>query len=144
MGLPGMEDDWLVQAAKTALWFEERMSLANASRLGFIRRRVSRKEKARNVAECQQPDACLTTVARDSRVLVDSLRCWVRLAGAAGVSKLEREDLGAQLPFVPVGIDDLPSEQVVEIEADGVIVRLPANSSAIRIVAVAAYLGRLA
>ena len=139
-----MDEDWLVQAAKTALWLEEDMSLAKAGRLGFIRRRVSREERARIVAECRQPGACLTAVARRNRVLVESLRRWVRLAGGAGVAKLEREDLGAQPPFVPVVVDDLPSEQVVEIEADGVIVRLPANSSAIRIVAVAAYLGRLA
>ena len=41
-------------------------------------------------------------------------------------------------------VDDLPSERVATIEADGVVVRLPVDSSAMRIVAVAAYLGRLA
>ena len=95
-------------------------------------------------AECQQPGVCLTTVARRNRVSLENLRRWVRLAGGAGVAKLEREDAAAQPPFVPVVVDDLPSEQVVTIEADGVVVRLPADSSAIRIVAVAAYLGRLA
>ena len=139
-----MEDDWLVQAAKTALWLEEDMSLAKANRLGFIRRRVSREEKARIVAECQQPGACLKMVAQRNRVSVDKLRGWVRLWAGGGVAKLEREDVAAQPSFVPVVVGDLPSADAVEIEADGVIVRLPADTSAIRIVAVAAYLGRLA
>ena len=139
-----MEDDWLERAAKTALWHEQDMSLAKANRLGFIRRRVSREEKARIVAECQQPGACLDMVAQRNRVPVDRLRSWVRLAGGGGVAKLEREDVAAQPSFVPVVVDDLPSPDAVEIEADGVIVRLPADTCAIRIVAVAAYLGRLA
>ena len=45
-----MQDDWLVRAAKTALWLEEDLSLAKANRYGFIRRRVSKEEKARIVA----------------------------------------------------------------------------------------------
>ena len=137
-------DDWLVQAAKRALWLDEEMSLAKSNRLGRVRRRVSKEEKARIVAECDQPGVCLTTVAHRNRVPLRALRRWVGLAGGAGVAKLEREDLAAQPPFVPVLVDDLPSEEVVTIEADGVVVRLPADSSAIRIVAVAAYLGRLA
>ena len=136
-------EDWLVQAAKRALWLDEDMSLARASGRGRLRRRVSKQERARIVAECQQRGVCLTTVAHRNRVPLESLRRWVRLAGGAGVAKLEREDVAAQPPFVPVVVDDLPSEEVVEIEADGVVVRLPADSSAIRIVAVAAYLGRL-
>ncbi len=139
-----MEDDWLVRAAKRALWLEDDISLAKADRLGFVRRRVSREEKSRIVAECQQPGVCLTTVARRNRVALESLRRWVRLAGGAGVAKLEREDPDVQPPFVPVLVDDLPSERVVTIEADGVVVRMPPDSSAMRIVAVAAYLGRLA
>ena len=138
-----MEDDWLVRAAKTALWLEEDLSLAKANRYGFIRRRVSKEEKARIVAECQQPGACLKMVAQRNRVPVDKLRRWVRLSGG-GVARLEREDVAVQPSFVPVVVDDLPSADAVEIEADGVIVRLPADTSAIRIVAVAAYLGRLA
>ena len=139
-----IEDDWLVRAAKRALWLEDEMSLSGAARLGIVRRRVSREERSRIVAECQQPGVCLTTVARRNRVSLESLRRWVRLAGGAGVAKLEREDPDAQPPFVPVLVDDLPSADVVEIEADGVVVRLPADSSAMRVVAVAAYLGRLA
>ena len=50
-----MEDDWLVQAARRALWLEDDMSLAKADRLGFVRRRVSSEEKSRIVAECQKP-----------------------------------------------------------------------------------------
>ena len=139
-----MEDDWLERAARTALCLEQDMSLAKANRLGFIRRRVSREEKARIVGECRQPGACLKMVAQRNRVPVDKLRNWVRLAGGAGVAGLEREDVAAQPSFVPVVVDDLPLPDAVEIEADGVIVRLPADTSAIRIVAVAAYLGRLA
>ena len=138
-----MEDDWLVQAAKTALWLEEDMSPAKANRLRFIRRRVSREEKARIVAECRQPGACLKMVAQRNRVPVDKLRGRVRLAGG-GAARLEREDVAGEPSFVPVVVDDLLSPDAVEIEADGVIVRLPADTSAIRIVAVAAYLGRLA
>ena len=138
-----MEDDWLERAARTALHLEQDMSLAKANRLGFIRRHVSREEKARIVAECRQPGACLKTVAQRNRVPVDRLRGWVRLTRGAGVAGLEREDVPAQPSFVPVVVDDLPSPDAVEIEADGVIVRMPADSSAIRIVAVAAYLGRL-
>ena len=55
MGVRVMEDDWLVQAARRALWLEDDMSLAKADRLGFVRRRVSREEKSRIVAECQKP-----------------------------------------------------------------------------------------
>ena len=76
-----MEDDWLVQAARAALWLEEDLSLAKASRLGFIRRRVSREEKARMVAACCRPGASLAVVARRHRVLPARLRRWVRLAG---------------------------------------------------------------
>ena len=137
-------EDWLVLAAKKALWLDEEMSLAKANRLGVLRRHVPREEKARIVAQCHQPGVCLTTVAHRNRVPMKSLRRWVRLARGAGAAKLEREDVGAQPPFVPVVVDDLPCEEVVTIEADGVVVRLPADSSAIRIVAVAAYLGRLA
>ena len=54
------------------------------------------------------------------------------------VAKLEREDAAAQPSFVPVVVDELPSADAVEIEADGVIERLPADSSAIRILVVAA------
>ena len=113
-------------------------------RLGFVRRRVSREEKSRIVAECQQPGVYLTTVARRNRVALDCLRHWARLAGNAGVAKLEREDPDAQPPFIPLLVDDLPSERVVTIDADGVVVRLPVDSLAMRIVAVAAYLRRLA
>lgn len=106
-------------------------------------RRISKDERARIVAECEQPGVCLTTVASRNRVPVESLRRWVRLAGGPGVAKLEREDLAAQPPFVPVVVDELPSEEAVTIEADGVVVRLPPGTSVLKIVAVAAYLGRL-
>ena len=82
-----MEDDWLVRAAKMALWLEVDMSLAMANQRGFIRQRVSKEEKSRIVAECHQPGVCPTTVARRNRVALESLRRWVRLAGAAGVAK---------------------------------------------------------
>ena len=85
-------EDWLVQAAKRALWLDEDMSLARASGCGRLRRRVSKQERARIVAECQQRGVCLTTVAHRNRVPLESLRRWVRLAGGAGVAKLERED----------------------------------------------------
>ena len=49
--------------------------------LGFVRRRVSREEKLGIVAECQQPEVCLTTVARRNRVALDRLRRWVAGAG---------------------------------------------------------------
>ena len=127
-----------------ALLIESDMPIAEMRRFTGVRRRVSKQERARIVAECQQPGICLTTVARRNRVLLKSLRRWVRLAGGAGVAKLEREDLAAQPPFVPVVVDDLPPAEAVEVEAAGVVVRLPAGSSATRIAAVAAYLGRLA
>ena len=94
-------DDWLVRAAKTALWLEEDISLAKANRLGFTGRRVSKEEKARIVAECNQPGACLQTVAHRNRVTLESVRRWVRLAGGSGVAKLAREDAAVQPTFVP-------------------------------------------
>ena len=136
-------DDWLVRAAKTALWLEEDISLAKANRLGFTGRRVSKEEKTRIVAECHQPGTCLQTVAHRNRVTRESVRRWVRLAGGPGVAKLAREDAAVQPTFVPVVVDGLASADAVEIEADRVIVRLPADTSPIRMVAVAAYLGRL-
>ena len=120
------------------------MSLAKANPLGFTRRRVSKEEKARIVAECRQPGACPQTVARRNRVTLEGVRGRVRRAGGPGVARLKREDAAVQPPLVPVVVDDLASATAVEIEADGVIVRRPAGTSALRIAAVAAYLGRLA
>ena len=91
-GVRAMEDDWLERAARAALCLEEDMSLARANRLGVIRRRVSREEKARIVAECRQPGACLKMVAQRNRVPVDKLRGWIRLAGGGGLAGLGRED----------------------------------------------------
>ena len=138
-----IEDNW-VQAARRALWLDVDTSLAKADRLGFVRRCVSREEKLRIVAECQQPEDCLTTIACRNRVALDRPRLWVCLAGGVGVAKLEPEDPAAQPPFVPVLVDDLPTDRVVTIEADGVFVRLPVDRPAMRFAAVAAYLERLA
>ena len=49
---------------------------------------------------------------------------------------------GAAPPFVPVVVEDAASERAVTIEACGVVVRLPGDSAAERIVAVASGLGR--
>lgn len=95
-----------LQAISEALLIENYLPVIEAA--GLTRhwpRRVSKDERARIVAECQQPGVCLTTVARRNRVPVESLRRWVRLAGGAGVAKLEREDLTAQPSFVPVVVD---------------------------------------
>ena len=127
--------DWLVQAAKRALSREEDISLAKANRPGFHRRRVSKEEKARIAAECLQPGACLKMVAERHRVAADKQRDRVRLVGGG---------VAGQLPFVPVVVYGLPSADTAEIEAGGAIERIPAGSSATRVVAVAAYLGRLA
>ena len=135
--------DWGLKAISRALLIESDMPIAEMQQFTGVRRRVSKEERARIVAECEQPGICLTTVARRNRVPLHSLRRWVRLAGGAGVAKLEREDLAAQPPFVPVVVDDLPPAEAVEVEAAGVVVRLPADSSIVRIAAVAAYLGRL-
>lgn len=50
-GVHVMEDDWLMQAARMALWLDDDMSLSKADRLGFVRRRVSREGKQRIVAK---------------------------------------------------------------------------------------------
>ena len=136
--------DWGLKTISRALLIETDMPMAEMRRFAGVRRRVSKEERARIVAECEQPGVCLTTVARRNRVPLVSLRRWVRLAGGPGAAKLEREDLAAQPPFVPVVVDDLPPAEAVEIEAAGVVVRLPADCSVVRIAAVAAYLGRLA
>lgn len=133
-----------LQAISRALLIENHMPVIEAAGLaGRWPRRVSKDERARIVAECQQPGACLTTVARRNRVPRESLRRWVRLAGGLGVGKQEREGVAAQPPFVPVVVEGLPCEEAVTIEADGVVVRLPPGTSVLEIVAVAAYLERL-
>ena len=99
-------DDW-VQAARRALWLEVDTSPAKADRLGFVRRRVSREEKSRIAAgglpdvgcapkpRCAGPPASLGSSRGGHR------RC-----------QAEPEDPAAQPPFVPVLVDDLPSERV--------------------------------
>ena len=101
-----MSDSGL-QAISKALLIENYRPVIEAA--GLSRRwprRVSKEERTRIVAECEQPGVCLTTVARRNRVPVDSLRRWVRLAGGGGVAKLEREDAAALPPFVPVVVDE--------------------------------------
>lgn len=67
---------------------------------------------------------------------------WSPCRGAV-VAKLDCEDLAARPPFVSIMVDYLPPAEAIKVGAAGVVVRLPADSSLIRIAAVAAYLGRL-
>ena len=84
--------DWGHGTTSRALLIESDMSIAEMRGFAGVRRCVPKDEKARIVAECQEPGICLTTVARRNRVALESLRRWVRLAGGAGAAKLEREE----------------------------------------------------
>ena len=51
---------------------ENEMPIAEMRQSAGLRRRVSKDERARVVAECHQPGACLTMVARRNRVTLES------------------------------------------------------------------------
>ncbi len=128
------------QAVRRAMWVDAEISGFDVARLNRPLRRVSKDEKAVIVAECHRPDASLAEVARRHRVSSANLRYWVRQARKAGIPEPKKEDAP---PFVPVVVDGLPSDEGVTIEAHGVVVRLPAETSVLRIAAVASYLGQL-
>lgn len=71
--------DWGLKTISSALLIESNMPTAEMRQFTGVRRRVSKEERSRIVAECEQPGVCLATVARRNRVPLDSLRRWVRL-----------------------------------------------------------------
>ncbi len=128
------------QAVRRAMWVDAEISGFEVERLNRPLRRLSKDEKAVIVAECHRPDASLQEVARRHRVSRDNLRNWVRQAREGGLPEPKKEDAP---PFVPLVVDGLPLDEGVTIEAQGVVVRLPAETSVLRIAAVASYLGQL-
>ncbi len=68
-----------------------------------------------------------------------SLSRWRRRAREGSLPTVTA---GTAPPFVPVVVEDAASERAVTIEAGGVVVRLPGDSPAERIVGIAVGLGR--
>ena len=68
----------------SGLWERWRTSALEETRPGGGRRRVSREEKARMVAECCRPGASVEVVARRHGVWRQRLHHWIRVAGRAG------------------------------------------------------------
>lgn len=114
------------------------------------RRRWPDAVKARIVQESFAPGASVSAVARRHGISPQQLTGW-RRAARDGLLALDGDqmDTANDTPaFVPLEVTDPAvgetepgaAEQAVEIVADGVTVRLPANADATRIAAVAAEL----
>ena len=130
------------QAMRRAMWVDAEISGFDVARLDRPPRRLSLDEKAVIVAECHRSDAPLAQVARRYRVSPSNLRRWVRKARDGGLPEPKQEAVSPPA-FIPVVVDGLPSDEAVTIEAKGIVVRLPAQTSVYRIAAVASYLGHL-
>ena len=102
-------------------------------------KRWTEAEKARAVAESERPGMTMAAVARGLGVNESTVARWRKrardgvCAAAAG---------GAAPAFVPVMVEDAAAGRPVTIAANGVVISLPGDSSAERIVSIAAELGR--
>ncbi|MCY4439584.1 MAG: transposase, partial [Deltaproteobacteria bacterium] len=72
------------RAAGRGLWEKYKRLGMEGMGHGRRRRRVSREEKARMVAECCRPGTSVAVVARRHGVWREKLERWIRLAGRAG------------------------------------------------------------
>lgn len=102
------------------------------------RRRWSLREKARIVAESIHGDVSVSEVARRNGVRPNLLFLWRRQA-REGKLVLAAEVMDAG--FVPALVEPAPVDPaMLEIEVDGVVVRLGAQAAAARIAEIAAAL----
>lgn len=120
--------------------------LGGVSRLEVLsgptgRRSWPEEVKARIVAESLQPGTRVGDVARRHGLAPQHLTAWRR---AAREGRLVLSGDKGSPAFVPLLLDEPPGPDAaaVEIVAGGVLVRLPADSAAGRIAAVAAALAR--
>ena len=100
--------------------------------------RWTEAEKARAVAESERPGMTIAAVARGLGVDPSTVGRWCKRA-RSGVSASSG---GTPPAFVPVTVEDALADRPVTIAANGVVVSLPGDSSAERIVSIAAGLGR--
>lgn len=106
------------------------------------RRHWPTKVKARIVAESFQPGVLVRDVAKRNGVAPQHLSTWRKLARDGKLV------LDGDLPgFAELVVDDdrpapLTTDSPIEIEVGGVIIRLPGDTPAERIVAIVAALGR--
>ena len=100
-------------------------------------RRWTEAEKARAVAKSERPGMTIVKVARGLGVSKSTLARW-RKRARNGVSPSG----GPPPAFVPLVVEDAPADRPVTIAASGVVISLPGDSSAERIVSIAAALGR--
>ena len=112
---------------------------ARVSGPSVTQRRWSSAEQARIVAESHEPGATVVAVAAHHGISTWSLSRWRRRAREGFLPTVTA---GAAPPFVPDVVEDAASEWAVTIEACVVVVRLPGDSPAELIVAVASGLGR--
>lgn len=99
------------------------------------------KEKIRIVAESLEPGARVCDVARRNGMAPQHLSTWRGLAKKGKLNvPIPEEDFPAFAALEMV--EDKPTQAVssIELEADGVILRLPCNTSASRIAEIAAAL----
>lgn len=100
--------------------------------------------KARSVLESSEPDARVVDVARRHGIAPQPVTTWRRLARQGKLAMPVEE--GAEPAFAALVIDERPSAPAasatapIEIEADGVIVRLAADAPAARLAEIAAAL----
>ena len=112
------------------------------------RRRWSAEAKARIVAESYEPGVSVSAVARRHNLLSNQLFAWRRRA-REGKLVVPAEVVGS---FVPAMVEASamassacvcrPKVQRIEIEADGVVVRLPGDVPAGRIGAIVGEISR--
>lgn len=100
-------------------------------------RRWTEAEKARAVAKSERPGMTIAAAARELGVSKSALARW-RKRARSGVSPSG----GPPPAFVPLVVEDAPADRPVTIAASGVVISLPGDSSAERIVSIAAALGR--
>ena len=100
-------------------------------------RQWTEAEKARAVAKSERPGMTIAAAARELGVSKSALARW-RKRARSGVSPSG----GAKPAFVPLVVEDAPADRPVTIAASGVVISLPGDSSAERIVSIAAALGR--
>ena len=115
-----------------------RRVLGSVDGAGFGRgRRWTEGEKARAVAKSERPGMTIAAAARELGVSKSALARW-RKRARNGVSASG----GPPPAFVPLVVEDALADRPVTIAANGVVISLPGDSSAERIVSIAAELGR--